>query len=51
MVGDIFVCFDAVYGLCGYSFFMLVCFSMIVWTPTVLSVLYVCFVFAPVQRN
>ena len=30
----------------GYSFLCLVgCFSMIIWTPTVLSVLYACVVF------
>ena len=32
-----------VYGFYGYSFLCLVgCFSMIIWTPTVLSVLYAC---------
>ena len=30
-------------GFYGYSFLCLVgCFSMIIWTPTVLSVLYAC---------
>ena len=34
---------DTVYGFYGYSFLCLVgCFSMITWTPTVLSVLYAC---------
>ena len=41
MVGVIFVYVDTVYGFYGYSFLCLVgCFSMIIWTPTVLSVLY-----------
>ena len=40
MVG---VIFDTVYGFHGYSFLSLVgCFSMIIWTPTVLSVIYAC---------
>ena len=31
---------DAVYWFCGYSFFFLIgCFSMIVWTPTVFECL------------
>ena len=43
MVGVIFVYVDTVYGFYGYSFSCLVgCFSMIIWTPTVLSVLYAC---------
>ena len=43
MVGVIFVYVDTVYGFYGYSFLCLVgCFSMIIWTPTVLSVLYAC---------
>ena len=34
---------DMVYWFYGYSFFCLIgCFSMIIWTPTVLSVLYAC---------
>ena len=41
MVGVIFVYIDM--GFYGYSFLCLVgCFSMIIWTPTVLSVLYAC---------
>ena len=40
MVGVVFVYVETVYG---YSFLCLVgCFSMIIWTPTVLSVLYAC---------
>ena len=43
MVGVIFVHVDTVYGFYGYSFLCLVaCFSMIIWTSTVLSVLYAC---------
>ena len=43
MVGVILVYVDRIYGLYGYSFLCLVgCFSMIIWTPTVLSVLYAC---------
>ena len=43
MVGVIFVYVDTVYGFYGYSFLCLVgCFSMIIWTSTVLSVFYVC---------
>ena len=43
MVGVIFVYIDTVYGFYGYSFLCLVgCFSMIIWTPAVLSVLYAC---------
>ena len=39
----IFVYTDTVYGFYGYSFLCLVgCFSMTIWTPTVLSVLYAC---------
>ena len=46
MVGVGFVYVDTVYWFYGYSFLCLVgCFSMIIWTPTVLSVLYACFVF------
>ena len=40
-LGLFFVYVDMVYGFYGYSFLCLVgCFSMITWTPTVLSVLY-----------
>ena len=43
MVGVIFVYVDTVYWFYGYSFFCLIgCFSMIVWIPSVLSVLYAC---------
>ena len=43
MVGVIFVYVDTVYWFYGYSFLCLFgCFSMIVWTPTVLSVFYAC---------
>ena len=43
IVGVIFVYVDTVYGFYGYSFLCLVgCFSMVIWTPTVLSVLYAC---------
>ena len=43
MVGVIFVYVDTVYGFYGCFFLCLVgCFSMIIWTPTVLSVLYAC---------
>ena len=43
MVGVIFVYVDMVFGLNGYSFLCLAgCFSMIIWTPAVLSVLYAC---------
>ena len=43
MVGVIFVYVDMVHGFYGYSFLCLVgCFSKIVWTPAVLSVLYAC---------
>ena len=43
MVGVIYVYVDTVYGFYGYSFLCLVgCFSMIIPTPTVLSVLYAC---------
>ena len=46
MAGVIFVYVDTVYGFYGYSFLCLVgCFSMIIWTPTVLSVLYVALYF------
>ena len=41
--GYFFVYIDTVYGFYGYSFLCLFgCFSMITWTPTVLSVLYAC---------
>ena len=54
MVGVIFVCVDLKFGFfvcvcfvlfffCFFFFYCLVgCFSMIVWTPAVLSVLYAC---------
>ena len=43
MVGVTFVYAGTVYGFYGYSFLCLAgCFSMIIWTPTVLSVLYAC---------
>ena len=43
MVGVLFVYADTVYGFDGYSFLCLVgCFSMVIWTPAVLSVLYAC---------
>ena len=43
MVGVIFVYVDTVYGFYGYSFLCLDrCFSVIIWTPTVLSVLHAC---------
>ena len=43
VVGVIFVHIDTVYGCYGYSFLCLVgCFSVIIWTPTVLSVLNAC---------
>ena len=46
MVGVIFVYVDAVYGFMGILFLCLVgCFSMIIWTPTVLSVLCACLEF------
>ena len=46
MVGVVFVYVDTVYGFLWVFFLCLVgCFSMIIWTPTVLSVLYACFVF------
>ena len=42
-VGVIFVYVDTVYGFYGYTFLCLVgCFSMIIWTPIILSVLYAC---------
>ena len=51
MVGVVFVYVDTVYGFLWVFFVCLVvCLSMIIWTP-VLSVLYACFVFTPVQRN
>ena len=43
MVGVIFVYVDTVFGLYGFSFLCLVgCFSMIIWTPALLSVSYAC---------
>ena len=43
LVGVIFVYVDTVFGFYGYSFLCLVgCFSMIIWTPAALSVLYAC---------
>ena len=43
MVVVIFAYADTVFGFYGYSFLCLVgCFSMIIWTPAVLSVLYAC---------
>ena len=46
MVGVIFVYIDTVHTFYGYSFLCLTgCSSMIIWTPTVFSVLYACFVF------
>ena len=42
-LGLFFVYVDTVYRFYGYSVLCLVgCFSMITWTPTVLSVLYAC---------
>ena len=42
-LGLFFVYVDTVYGFYGYSLLCLVgCFSMIIWTPTVSSVLYSC---------
>ena len=47
MVGVIYVYIEMIFGFHGFFFNCLVgCFSMIVWTPAVLSVLYACvFVF------
>ena len=43
MVGVIFVSVDRVYWFYGYSFLCLIgCFSVIIWTLTVLRVLYAC---------
>ena len=43
MVWVIFLYVDTVFGFYGYSFLCLVeCFSMIILTPTVLSVLFAC---------
>ena len=43
MVGVIFAHVDTLYGFYGYSFLCLVgCFSIIIWTPAVLSVLCAC---------
>ena len=55
-LGLFFVYVDTVYGFYRYFLCLVGCFSMITWTPTVLSVLYIMhvfhiFVFAPVQRN
>ena len=44
MVGVIFVYVGTVFGFMGILFLRLVgCFSMIVWTPAALCVLYACF--------
>ena len=54
MVGVIYVYVDRYLGFMGNFFFhcLVGCFSMIVWTPAVSSVLYACvlyfFAFAPV---
>ena len=46
MVRVIFVYADTVFGFYGYSFLCLVgCFSMIIWTPAVLSVLRACILY------
>ena len=46
MVGVIFVYADTVFGFYGYSFLYLVgCFSMIIWTPGALSVIYACILY------
>ena len=46
MVGVIYVYVDTVYGFYEFLFSCLVgCFSMIAWTPAVLSVLYACALF------
>ena len=43
MIWVIFLYVDTVFGFYGYSFLCLVgCFSMIILTPAVLSVLYAC---------
>ena len=43
MIEVIFVYINMVFGFYRYSFLCLVgCFSMIIWTPAVLSVLYAC---------
>ena len=43
MVGAVFVHVDTAYGFLWVFFSCLVgCFSMTIWTPTVLSVLYAC---------
>ena len=43
MVGVIFVWVDIIYEFYGYAFLCLVgCFSLIIWTTAVLSVLYAC---------
>ena len=41
-LGLFFVYVDTVYGSYGYFLCLVGCFSMITWTPTVLSVLYAC---------
>ena len=60
MVGITYVYIDTVFGFYGYSFLffflthlycLVGCLSMIIWTHAVLGVLYVYFVFAPVQHN
>ena len=52
MVGVIYVYVDTLFGFMGSFFHCLVGrLSMIVWTPAVLSVLYACVLYAPVQRN
>ena len=43
MEGVVFVYVDTVYGFLWVFFLCLVgCFSMIIWTPIILSVLYAC---------
>ena len=42
MVGVIFVYVDTVFGFYGFFNCLVGCFSMIVWTPAVLSVLHAC---------
>ena len=54
-VGGVFGFYVVVVGGGGFSHCLFGCFSMIVWTPAVLSVLSACvlyfFLFAPVQRK
>ena len=47
MVGVVFLYVDTVYGFLWVFFFVCLvgCFSMIIWTPTVLSFICMCFVF------